>query len=165
LVGLCFDEDYQVEVWQCSWQKHAVRRGYWDVCKPSEARDGVPTPLRTQGHGQSHYASLAWVIRFVVAVRRQDICVDNCEREGRGVVISYSAMETPHVTGYGGQAFHKYLHTNKLAADWLPLGRSWFLSPQVDGFLFSHWVHTGSEAHEVVFRRVPEGAAAGMIIR
>jgi len=29
------------------------------------------------------------------------------------VIISYSEMKTPHVTAYGWQAFHKYLHTNK----------------------------------------------------
>ena len=53
-------------------------------CKPSKERVSVPPPLRTQGHGQSHCASLEWVIRFVVAVGRHDICVDNCGWGGRG---------------------------------------------------------------------------------
>ena len=83
LVGLCFGEGYQVEIWQCSLGKHAVERRIWVWCKLSKACGSVPPPLRTEGHGQSHCASLEWVIRFVVAVRRHDICVDKLEWEGR----------------------------------------------------------------------------------
>ena len=56
--------------------KFGSARGFWVRCKACEAQGSVPTPLRTRGHGQSHCASLEWVIRFAVAVRRHDICVD-----------------------------------------------------------------------------------------
>jgi hypothetical protein len=43
------------------------------------------------------------------------------------VIISYSEMKTPHVTAYGGQAFHKYLHTNSLLTGYFLDDRGSFL--------------------------------------